>query len=170
MFAILLAIIGFICAKRRNNNKEISETQSSTDCSEVGRPFMHQNYQQHPQTLGIKNNNLMINKPLPPTPMTLGQWNNAIHPKQSMLYGPDSGFNDQDTTKDMFEAGVNQYEVPYAHLLRPYRAPEEIYFTQEAFLNPQSINVPRNYSRNTNTSAGASGGSHTRYYKEYETQ
>jgi len=67
----------------------------------------------------------------------------------------------------MFDAGVNQYEVPYAHLLRPYRAPEEIYFTQEAFLNPQSINV-RNYSRNTNTSAAVPH--NTRYYKEYETQ
>jgi len=167
VFTILLVIFVYVCARKHKEKNNASETQSSTDCSEVGRPFMPQNYQQHPQTLvgGIKNNNLMVNKPLPPTPMTLGQWNNAIHPK---LYGADSGFNEQDTTKDMFEANVNQYEVPYAHLLRPYnRAPEEIYFTQEAFLNPQSINV-RNYSRNTNTSAA--GGSHSRYYKEYETQ
>ena len=63
VFVILLAILSIVCAKRRKDNQEISETQSSTDCSEVGRPFMPQNYQQHhPQTLGIKNNNLIIQK------------------------------------------------------------------------------------------------------------
>ena len=111
----------------------------------------------------FKNNN--FNKPLPPTPMTLAQWSNAIHP--GLKYA-DSGFNElHENSKEL-----NQYEVPYAHLLKPYRPPEEIYFTQEAFMQPQeafmqpqqpqnSIYRPQNYSR---------ASTQKRYYQEYESQ
>ena len=60
----------------------------------------------------------------------------------------------------------NQYEVPYAHLLKPYRPPEEIYFTQEAFMQPQNTSNYRptqNYSRAASINA-------KRYYQEYESQ
>ena len=122
----------------------------------------------HHRTI-IKNNN--FNKPLPPTPLTLAQWSNAIHP--GLKYA-DSGFNENIDNKEL-----NQYEVPYAHLLKPYRPTEEIYFTQEAFMQPQeafiqpqeafiqppvapqnSIYRPQNYSRASNK----------RYFQEYESQ
>lgn len=104
----------------------------------------------HPHaSLAIRNNN--FNKPLPPTPMTLAQWSNAIYPKVHNS-GGDSGFTDpMETTKENF----NTYEVPYAHLIRPYRQPEDIYFTQEAFINP------RNYSRY---------GQNSVVHQEFETQ
>ena len=84
----------------------------------------------------------MINKPLPPTPMTLAQWSSAIHPSVNK-YSIDSGYNDNETGTVV----NNQYEVPYAHLLRPYRPPDEIYFTQEAFLNPMQHNSRPTYNR-----------------------
>merc|ERR1712038_2167227 len=90
----------------------------------------------HASFLQQKNNNLMLNKPLPPTPMTLAQWSNAIHPQTSPKYSADSGFTEHD--HDHHTKELNQYEVPYAHLLKPYRPPEDIYFTQEAFMQPQN--------------------------------
>ena len=155
VFVLLVVILTCVCLKR-TQNKDHSDVQSSTGASDVERPFMPQT---NPQLI-MKNNNKMLNKPLPPTPMTLAQWSSAIHPQTSPKYSADSGFNDHDNSKEL-----NQYEVPYAHLLtRPYRAPEDIYFTQEAFMQPQNSVVSgymppqRLYTQQQ------------RYYTEYETQ
>ena len=160
VFALLAALSFCVCCKR-DGPKDHSETQSSTGaCSDVERPFMPQT---NPQLNSYyqKNNNKLLNKPLPPTPMTLAQWSSAIHPQTSPKYSADSGFNDHDNSKEL-----NQYEVPYAHLLRTYRptAPtEDIYFTQEAFMQPQNSIVsgylpPQRLCNQP------------RYYTEYETQ
>ena len=142
-------IVSVICCKKNRSNKDSIETQSSTGaCSDVERPFI------------IRNNN--FNKPLPPTPLTLAQWSNAIHP--GLKYA-DSGFN-ENILNNSKEHMSNQYEVPYAHLLKPYRPPEEIYFTQEAFMQPQNSNYrppTQNYSRAASINA-------KRYYQEYESQ
>ena len=177
VFILLILILSCVCLKKDESNKTAehhSETQSSTGaCSDVERQtFMPQNLQQN-----SKNNNTskMLNKPLPPTPMTLAQWSNAIHPQTSPKYSADSGFNDHlDNSKEL-----NQYEVPYAHLLRPYRPPEDIYFTQEAFMQPQNSVISGYATQQLNHSAH--GGylapppqryttQQHRYYTEYETQ
>ena len=162
VFLLLVSILCCVCLKKHHQcskDSHLAETQSSTGgCSDVERPFMPQ---RAPQLLMSGNNNKMglVNKPLPPTPMTLAQWSNAIHPQTSPKYSADSGFTEHDHTKEL-----NQYEVPYAHLLKPYRPPEDIYFTQEAFMQPQNSVVSgyvppqRLYT------------SQKRYYQEYETQ
>ena len=161
---LLVLILSCVCLKKHSRRKDHHnqmhcETQSSTGSSDVERPFMPH----HNHNVLIKNNNL-TNKPLPPTPMTLAQWSQAIHPSCNNKYSGDSGFNDHDNSKELFDHGdhVNQYEVPFAHMVRPYRPPEDIYFTQEAFLQPQnsvaSGYAPKMYRQQP-----------TRYF-EYETQ
>jgi hypothetical protein len=134
---LLILILICVIIKKNNSKKDNSETQSSTGSSDVERPFMPQN-----SHILIKNNN-KASMPLPPPPMTLQQWSNAIHPGNNNPKYSDSGFNDHDNSK---ESGVNQYEVPYAHLLRPNRPQEDIYFTQEAFLQPQNSLASGYYS------------------------
>ena len=165
VFILLVSILCCVCLKKhQGKDSHLAETQSSTGgCSDVERPFMPQ---RAPQLLMSGNNNKMglVNKPLPPTPMTLAQWSNAIHPQTSPKYSADSGFTEHD--HDHHTKELNQYEVPYAHLLKPYRPPEDIYFTQEAFMQPQNSVVSgyvapppqRLYT------------SQKRYYQEYETQ
>ena len=173
VFLLLVSILCCVCLKKHHQcskDSHLAETQSSTGgCSDVERPFMPQTQSRHhhPQILmnGGNNNKMgLVNKPLPPTPMTLAQWSNAIHPQTSPKYSADSGFTEHD--HDHHTKELNQYEVPYAHLLKPYRPPEDIYFTQEAFMQPQNSVVSgyvapppqRLYT------------SQKRYYQEYETQ
>lgn len=133
----ILLIMILSCVVLKKHRKEPSESASNPD---VERPFMepnnHQNFQSNGPIFVAPNNN-KANKPLPPTPLILGQWTHSIHPKYAAT---DSGFADHEISKE-FETGVNQYEVPYAHLLqsnsnsRPHN-----YFTQEAFLQqPNSV-------------------------------
>ena len=136
---LLVVILSYVICKRRSKDSTVDTRSNSTSssASDVERPFVRP-----PQPI----------KPLPPTPK---MWTHAggsvIHPKYHLT--SDSGF--ADTQTDV--ANGNHYETPYAQLLplnhnqnantRPYRPSEDIYFTQEAFMQPQNSVASRFYQK-----------------------
>ncbi len=122
---LLIVLISYGICKRKQNSKDTTvDTRSnstSSSGSDVDRPFMRP-----PQPL----------KPLPPTPMWSTTNGNKLYPVS------DSGFASGGLPADT-ENG-NHYEAPYAQLLPTaapsiYRPREDIFFTQEAFSQPQSL-------------------------------
>ncbi len=98
----------------RKKWKETDESTAGTP--DVQRPFMvgdhHLVHQQQQQQL-------LAQKPLPPTPFMQSQWTTAkVYPKMvgGNLAPTESSYADCENSKD-FDSVTNQYEVPYAHLL-----------------------------------------------------